>query len=70
MGLMMLFGVEGVFAMWLLLLGAVTLTATEAWQQKLDVKLSAWWVLFVLLTHVAGYVAMRIWVYLRNRSVT
>jgi len=61
MGLMMLAGVEDVLAMWLLLLGAVGLTVTEGREHRLGVIPTMWWVLLVLLTHVIGYLAMRIY---------
>lgn len=67
MGLMMLFNVESVFPMWLLLLGAVVLTLTEAREQSLELMVTIWWVLFVLLVHVVGYVAMRAWIAMKGR---
>jgi hypothetical protein len=49
------------------LLGLVYLTWLELRREDLQPQIKLWWGLLVLLTHVPGYAAMRIWVALRRR---
>ena len=48
--------------LWLILLGALGLTYWECREQKYETKLTVWWLSLVLLLHVPGYLALRIWV--------
>lgn len=68
MGLMILTGTQNVMPMWLLLVGAIGLTFTEAREQRLDAMRTIWWMLGVAMTHVVGYLAMRGWVAWRKRQ--
>lgn len=61
MGLMLLAGLENALPMWLLLAGAIGLTITEGIERKLGVIPTMWWVFLVALTHVIGYLGMRLW---------
>ncbi len=55
--------------MWLALASAVGLTVWEVREQGFSKKASAWWVLFVLLTHVPGYLILRgVTAYLTHRA--
>ena len=51
----------------LCLVGLVYLTWVELRHEDLDPLVKLWWGLLVLLTHVAGYLALRIWIALRRR---
>lgn len=68
MGLMILFQAHESFVLWVLLGIAVWLTFIEARELELDRRLTTWWVLLVLITHVFGYLAMRVWAFFRRRS--
>ena len=70
MGLIMLFGAEESFVMWLSLVGALLLTGWEVREQGLDRKTAMWWLLLVLLVHVLGYIALRVWVAATTRRAT
>ncbi len=70
MGLMILAGAETSVVLTLLLFAAVGLAVWETREQKLDLQTSAWWVLLVLLVHVLGYLALRVWVWNRSRGET
>lgn len=61
MGLMILLGREDLLILWLLLLAAVGLTLVETRELRLDVRTTVWWILLVALTHVLGYLALRVW---------
>jgi len=50
----------------LALLIAIYLTVWELWNEEMPVLTKAWWVLLVLLTHVAGYLIFRIWIAARR----
>lgn len=69
MGLMIISGAEASAVLWILLLGALGLTFWEARELKLDSRHTAWWLLLVALTHVVGYLAMRIWSAKQKRAV-
>jgi len=61
MGLIMLLDAGGNSVMLLTLFGAVGLTYWECKSAKMNWRTTAWWVSFVLLTHVIGYLALRLW---------
>ena len=68
MGLMMLFDREDALVLWLLLLAALGLTFYETRELELDRRMTIWWMLLVALTHVVGYLGLRMWGYWRRRS--
>ena len=70
MGLMILAGAETSVVLALLLLGGLALTAWEAHDQEMDRKTAVWWLLLVLLIHVVGYVAMRVFIATRSNNET
>ena len=49
------------------LLGLLYLTWVELRGEALEPQVKLWWGLLVLLTHVPGYLALRIWMMLRRR---
>ena len=49
------------------LLGLLYLTWVELRGEDLEAQVKIWWGLLVLLTHVPGYLALRIWIALRRR---
>ena len=49
------------------LIGLVYLAWAELRNEDLDQQVKLWWVLLVLLTHVPGYLALRVWIALRRR---
>jgi hypothetical protein len=49
------------------LIGLVYLAWVELRREDLDQQVKLWWVLLVLLTHLPGYVALRIWLVFRRR---
>ena len=51
---------SGVF--FLLLLAVLGLTWWEARQQDFDRRLTFWWISVVGMTHVLGYLGLRVWV--------
>jgi hypothetical protein len=54
--------------LWLSLVGLVYLAWIEVRREPdLLPQVKLWWCLLVLLTNIAGYVALRIWVALRRR---
>ncbi|MGI9622006.1 MAG: hypothetical protein ACR2PK_04145 [Acidimicrobiales bacterium] len=67
---MMLAGVESSTLLWILLVAALALTYWEARELNLDRRLTIWWLLLVFLTHVVGYLAMRIWAARRKKAVS
>lgn len=62
MGVLWLIGAHRSGLMFVLLLAAIGLTVWEARQQGLDRRLTLWWVSVVGMTHVLGYLALRVWV--------
>ena len=68
MGLMMLLNAEASGIMWLTLLGAVLLTWWECHSTGFDWRRSLWWVSLVLLIHVFGYLALRVWLAVGRRD--
>ena len=52
----------------LLLVAALGLTWWEARQQDFDRRLTFWWISVVGMTHVLGYLALRLWVTFRERQ--
>jgi hypothetical protein len=51
----------------LCLLGLLYLTWVELRNEDADPMVKLWWGLLVLLTHVPGYLALRIWIAVRRR---
>ena len=49
------------------LVGLVYLTWVELRGEELEPQVKLWWALLVLLTHVPGYLALRIWIAVRRR---
>jgi CDP-diglyceride synthetase len=49
------------------LLGLLWLTWVEFRGRDLDPLVELWWGLLVLMTHVAGYLALRVWLAVRDR---
>jgi hypothetical protein len=49
------------------LLGLLYLTWVELRAEELEPQVKLWWGLLVLLTHVPGYLALRVWIALRRR---
>jgi hypothetical protein len=68
----LLFWLLGYFPMVLLLTWgiAVYLTFIETRQQRMDWRHTLWWMQLTVLTHFAGYLALRAWVFYRRRRVT
>jgi hypothetical protein len=52
------------------LLGLLYLTWVELRGEQLEPQVKLWWGLLVLLTHVPGYLALRIWMLLRRRGAS
>lgn len=70
MGLMILADAEGSVVLWLLLFAALALTYWEAREREFDRRLTTWWMLLVVLIHVIGYIALRVWLMTRDRRTT
>jgi hypothetical protein len=51
----------------LCLLGLLYLTWVELRHEELEPLVKVWWGMLVFLTHVPGYLALRIWVGVRRR---
>ena len=49
------------------LLGLLYLTWLELRNEELEPQVKLWWGLLVFLTHVPGYLALRIWLAVRRR---
>jgi hypothetical protein len=49
------------------LIGLLYLTWVELRGEELEPTVKLWWGLLVLLTHVPGYLALRVWIALRRR---
>ena len=66
---MLLFVILGHTPLLLLLslLGLLYLTWVELRGDELEPLVKLWWGLLVLLTHVPGYLALRIWIAFRRR---
>ena len=66
MGLMLLLdritdsGISGSLMLWLLLAGAMGLTLWECRERGYRLKVLLWWLTFVFLTHVLGYIVLRL----------
>lgn len=50
----------------LLLAVALYLTWVDVKDEPVDFQIKIWWVLFVLLTHVPGYLVFRVWIAVRR----
>ncbi len=62
----MLLGAEGSGVMLLTLVGAAGLTYWDCRSNELSWRSTAWWVSLVLLLHVVGYGALRLWLATRS----
>ncbi len=62
MGILWLMGAHQSGVFFLLLLAVLGLTWWEARQQDFDRRLTFWWISVVGMTHVLGYLALRVWV--------
>jgi hypothetical protein len=49
------------------LIGLLYLTWIELRDEELDGQVKLWWYLLVLIFHVPGYLALRIWLVVRRR---
>ena len=49
------------------LAGLIYLTWIELRNEDLEPQVKLWWALLVFLTHVPGYLALRIWIAVRRR---
>jgi hypothetical protein len=49
------------------LLGLLYLAWVDLRHEELEPTVKLWWYLLVLLTHVPGYIALRIWLAIRRR---
>ncbi|MEA2180371.1 MAG: hypothetical protein QOG77_3668 [Solirubrobacteraceae bacterium] len=49
------------------LLGLLYLTWVELRGRPMEPMVKLWWVLLVLLTHVAGYIVLRVWLAVTSR---
>jgi hypothetical protein len=49
------------------LLGLLYLTWIELRGEELEAQVKLWWGMLVFLTHVPGYLALRIWLAVRRR---
>jgi hypothetical protein len=49
------------------LAGLIYLTWVELRNEELEPQVKLWWALLVFLTHVPGYLALRIWIAVRRR---
>ena len=49
------------------LVGLIYLTWVELRNEDMEPQVKLWWGLLVLLTHVPGYLALRIWIAVRRR---
>ncbi len=70
MGLMILADAGGSVVLLALLLAALGLTYWETREREFDRAHTAWWMLLVVLIHVIGYVALRVWLLSRDRQAT
>tara|TARA_Y100000590_G_scaffold380752_1_gene449294 strand:+ start:954 stop:1178 length:225 start_codon:yes stop_codon:yes gene_type:complete len=61
-GVLWLIGAHRSGFLFLLLLAALGLTFWEARHQGYDRRLTLWWLSVVGMTHVLGFLALRIWV--------
>ena len=68
MALLMLFEATSSIVMWLALIGAIGLTVWEVREHGFGKKVSMWWILLVVLTHVPGYLALRGFTAYRTRK--
>ena len=68
MGLMILAGAETSAVLMMLLVASLGLTFWEARELELDWRMTLWWMLLVVLVHVFGYLALRVWGFNRRRA--
>jgi heme/copper-type cytochrome/quinol oxidase subunit 2 len=50
----------------LLLAVALYLTWVDVKDEPVDFQIKIWWILFVLITHVPGYLVFRVWIAVRR----
>ena len=62
MGVLWLPGAHRSGFLFLLLVATLGMTAWEAREQRFDRRLTLWWVSVVGMTHVLGYLVLRLWV--------
>lgn len=61
MGLMIVVGqARDSLVLWLLLLVALAMTLWECRERGYRLKVTLWWVSFVAITHVVGYIVLRL----------
>ncbi len=61
MGLMILVsGARDRLELWLFLVAALLLTLWECRERGYRLKITLWWVSFVAITHVVGYIVLRL----------
>ena len=53
-------GISGSLVLWILLVGALGLTLWECRERGYRLKALLWWMSFVFLTHVLGYIVLRL----------
>lgn len=53
-------GISGSLVLWILLVGALGLTMWECRERGYRLKALLWWMSFVFLTHVLGYIVLRL----------
>lgn len=60
-GIIVLFDAETSAVMLISLVGALGLAYWECRERELGIRLTLWWLSLVLLIHVPGYLALRLW---------
>ncbi len=62
MGLMILIGDDATesIMLWLFLVAALLLTLWECRERGYRLKITLWWASFVAITHVVGYIVLRL----------
>ena len=53
-------GISSSLVLWILLVGALGLTLWECRERGYRLKALLWWMSFVFLTHVLGYIVLRL----------
>ena len=66
MGLIMLLEAGGNGILWLTLIGGLGLTLWDCRTNGLSWRVTLWWMSLVLLIHVGGYLALRVWLFSRR----
>ena len=68
MGLLILIDAQESVVLWILLAATLGLTYWETRERGLDRRHTTWWLLLVFLIHVLGYIALRVWLVVRDRG--